>query len=247
MAPLPPCDVLIHAGDATNTGEMGQLQEILDFMEAHCARFKILIAGNHEVTLDAAFYDSSEYWQRHHRGRYSSADCRALVASRPGVIYLEDSAAVLDFGACGSLTVYGSPWTPRFYEWGFNVDRGEAASDKWSLIPGGGLVDILVTHGPPHGILDKVGEDDGGFRLTGCESLLTQLGRVQPRLHCFGHIHEGYGVYRNPDSGIVFANASSCTENYRCTNKPIVCHVPFDKTQGVTCLSHVLSSTPNPT
>lgn len=50
----------------------------------------------------------------------------------------------------------------------------------------------MLTHGPPHGILDKTknGED------AGCEHLLRAVQRCRPRVHCFGHIHEGWGGER---------------------------------------------------
>lgn len=47
-------------------------------------------------------------------------------------------------------------------------------------------VDILITHGPPRAHLDTL-------RL-GCLALLGEVWRVRPRLHIFGHVHEGYGT-----------------------------------------------------
>lgn len=49
--------------------------------------------------------------------------------------------------------------------------------------------DVLITHGPPYGILDLNFED----LKVGCEELMRAVIRVQPRLHIFGHIHEAYG------------------------------------------------------
>lgn len=50
-------------------------------------------------------------------------------------------------------------------------------------------VDIVMTHGPPRGVLDECA---GGN--VGCPNLLRAMERVRPMLHCFGHIHEGHGV-----------------------------------------------------
>ncbi|KAM3423042.1 hypothetical protein BST61_g511 [Cercospora zeina] len=52
-------------------------------------------------------------------------------------------------------------------------------------------VDIVMTHGPPHAVLDSVAEQ-GGKKL-GCEALLKEVQRVKPLMHCFGHVHGGYG------------------------------------------------------
>lgn len=112
------------------------------------------------------------------------------------------------------LKIYGSPWQPRFYDWAFNVDRGDAISKKWELIPEG--IDILVTHGPAHGILD---DTINGMRV-GCEELFKKVVQVKPRIHVCGHIHWAYGMRDFNDT--TYINASSLGENYRYENKPIV-------------------------
>jgi hypothetical protein len=53
-------------------------------------------------------------------------------------------------------------------------------------------VDVMMTHGPPLGLLDKTLRD----KEVGCEHLLRAARRCKPRLHCFGHIHEGWGAQR---------------------------------------------------
>jgi predicted phosphodiesterase len=137
-------------------------------------------------------------------------DARALLR---GVIYLEDALAEVE-----GLRVWGSPWQPRFGDWAFNLDRGEPLREKWALIPEG--LDLLVTHGPPAGI--------GDLTLThehaGCEDLLETVEKRPPRLHVFGHIHEGYGVVKKGET--TFINASICDRYYAPVNPPIV--VEFD-------------------
>jgi hypothetical protein len=49
-----------------------------------------------------------------------------------------------------------------------------------------------MTHGPPMGILDATYRDEH----VGCQHLLRAARRCKPRLHCFGHIHEGWGAQR---------------------------------------------------
>lgn len=59
----------------------------------------------------------------------------------------------------------------------------------------------------------------------GCAALAEALGRVQPLVHVYGHIHEGYGVfeYRAPDGAATACiNASSVDFSYRGVNAPIV-------------------------
>jgi hypothetical protein len=53
-------------------------------------------------------------------------------------------------------------------------------------------IDVVMTHGPPMGILDAVRSGDH----VGCEHLLRAMRRCKPKLHCFGHIHEGWGAQK---------------------------------------------------
>lgn len=100
-----------------------------------------------------------------------------------------------------SPQVYSSPWQPKFYDWAFtyprHVDRFNPSpavvKDKAaSPVPAHPAIDIMLTHGPPNGILD---ETDKGEKV-GCDHLLRAVTRCKPRLHCFGHIHEGWGAGR---------------------------------------------------
>ena len=124
-------------------------------------------------------------------------------------VYLRDSAIVIE-----GVTFYGSPWQPAFMDWAFNPERGEELRKKWELIPDG--TDVLITHGPPAGH----GDTTTRGACVGCVDLMEAVLRVKPRLHIFGHIHEGAGV--TEADGTRFANASSVTERYEPTNPAIV-------------------------
>lgn len=52
-------------------------------------------------------------------------------------------------------------------------------------------VDIVMTHGPPRGVLDLIHSRN---EHAGCDAILNAVMRTRPLMHCFGHIHEGYGV-----------------------------------------------------
>jgi Icc-related predicted phosphoesterase len=64
-------------------------------------------------------------------------------------------------------------------------------------------VDVLVTHGPPFGILDTA--PISGLH-EGCSELLDAVERVRSKLHVFGHIHTAYGIFQTEHS--TFVNAS---------------------------------------
>ncbi len=82
------------------------------------------------------------------------------------------------------------------------------------LIPGD--TDILITHGPPFGILDMTIRGEH----TGCEELLRKIERVKPKLHVFGHIHEDHGQETKGDT--IFVNASVLDSDYQLVHKPVI-------------------------
>jgi Icc-related predicted phosphoesterase len=131
---------------------------------------------------------------------------RALLTN---CIYLQDESVVLE-----GLRFYGSPWQPWFYDWAFNLPRGAALKAKWDLIPPD--TNVLITHGPPAGYGDLTSFNDHA----GCSDLLDTVKRIRPRVHIFGHIHEGAGVIREADT--TYINASTCDALYQLANKPIV-------------------------
>ena len=198
--PIPDGDVLVHAGDFSGTGGIKQLEEFCNWMESLPHKHKIVIAGNHELSLEG----QSE----------NSMTARELICSCKAFTYLMDSSIdVLGY------KVYGSPWQPEFCDWAFNLNRGPDCAYMWRQIPSN--TDILITHGPPvgHGDLCK-----SGLRA-GCVDLLTEiLERVKPTYHIFGHIHEGYGCTKMGDT--FFLNASTCTYNYHPRNPPLVFDLP---------------------
>ncbi len=186
---VPDGDVLLHAGDFTNAGGPAEVEAFARFLERLPHREKIVVAGNHDFLFEE-----------------EPDRARELLGE---VTYLQDSGTRL-----GELAVWGSPWQPWFHDWAFNLARGEAIAAKWALVPDS--TDVLVTHGPPHGVLDAL---TNGTPV-GCEELAAARERVRPGLHVFGHIHEGYGTRR--DGGTLSVNACNCDKRYRPVNPPIV-------------------------
>lgn len=186
---VPPGDLLVHAGDLTKVGEVEEVEAFARWFAALPHRHKVVVAGNH----DFLFQDDPDL-------------ARALLGD---ATYLEDSGARVE-----GLRVWGSPWQPWFYDWAFNLQRGAPLAEKWALVPQS--TDVLVTHGPPRGILDLT---SGGDRV-GCEELGLARARIRPRLHVFGHIHESYGVHRG--DGVLSVNACNCDSRYRPSNPPVV-------------------------
>lgn len=173
----------------------GALRELIDFN-----RWLAALPHPHKVVI-AGNHD----WCFAQR----PADARGMLTAAH---YLQDEGVEL----CG-LRFWGSPWQPRFFDWAFNLNRGAPLRKVWAQIPDD--TDVLVTHGPAWGILDLTPR---GERV-GCEELTLALQRVKPRLHIFGHIHHSHGLAER--GGVIYANASVCTEQYRPINPPLVIEV----------------------
>lgn len=187
---VPDGDVLIHAGDATITGSFDEITLFNKWFANLPHKHKIFVAGNHDWIFEK-----------------NPALARRLIDKK--IIYLKDS-----FVGIEGLKIYGAPWQPRFFDWAFNLNRGREMAEKWKLIPAD--TDVLITHGPPFGILDETPRGD----LAGCEELRKRVEDVLPKIHIFGHIHYGYGTAEK--FGVKFVNASVCDETYEPGNAPIV-------------------------
>lgn len=159
---LPEGDVLVHAGDLTMNGRVSEIENVASWLRSLPYKHKVVIAGNHDFLFQT---DPSR--------------ARALMH---GLTYLQDSSCVIE-----GVTFWGSPWQPWFYDWAFNLRTPAELAAKWNLIPPN--TDVLITHGPPHGVLDAT--TDG--RLVGCMELRKATIVRQPKVHVFGHIHEAYG------------------------------------------------------
>jgi len=176
LTEVPDGDILVHAGDITRCGSLEDVESFDRWLGTLPHPHKIMICGNHDFCFQE-----------------QATAARARITN---AVYLEDSGCEV-----AELTFYGSPWQPWFGGWAFNLPRGEQLAAVWAKIPVG--VDVLVTHGPPEGILDRTHRGD----RAGCRDLLARVRVVKPRLHVFGHIHEAAGRLDIDD--IIFVNAST--------------------------------------
>lgn len=187
---VPRGDVLIHAGDLTMRGTIEEIQSALSWLRSQPHAHKVCIAGNHDWLFER-----------------DPIQAAALVPE--GVTYLQHSSCTIR-----GLKFWGSPVQPWFFDWAFNRRRGAEIARHWDLIPAD--TDVLITHGPAYGHLDRVGNS----RPVGCEMLLAQIQKNRPRLHVCGHIHDGYG--QKTDGHTIMVNASICDEDYQPIHAPVV-------------------------
>jgi Icc-related predicted phosphoesterase len=189
-------DIIIHTGDISSVGYIHEIENFLRWFSKQSYTHKIFIAGNHDFGFETDV-----------RGN----DALDLLNQFTDVTYLMDSSVQIE-----GLKIYGSPWQPRFYDWAFNVDRNsDELNSKWEKIPDD--TDILLTHGPAWGYVDKV---IGRLDNLGCELLVKHIqNRVRPTMHVCGHIHSGHGHHF--DGRTHFFNASVLNERYDYEYKPI--------------------------
>jgi len=190
---LPDGDLLCIAGDLTGRGSLVEFASFNNDLGKIKNKYKhgvLLIYGNHDLLPEKDF-----------------GLAKSTLTNVNHILH--ENEVTID-----GIKFWGSPFSPRFYNWAFNVDRGPKIKEHWDRIPND--VDVLITHGPPYGILDDA--DLFNTKL-GCKDLLDAVLRVKPKVHMFGHIHGGYGI--KDFHGITFINASSCDERYMPVNAPI--------------------------
>ncbi|MFY7994385.1 MAG: metallophosphatase domain-containing protein [Bacteriovoracaceae bacterium] len=184
-------DILFHCGDMTKRGELREVSEVASYLASQPFKYKVVIAGNHDFCFENENRKEAE-----------------KILTDQGIIYLNDSLCIID-----GLKIWGSPIQPFFHNWAFNKERGNDIKRHWDLIPDD--IHILLTHGPPFGILDSVQTGES----VGCEELLKKVEKLRPKIHAFGHIHESYGLKTVGDT--IFVNASVLDINYRIKNIPL--------------------------
>lgn len=177
-------EVLILAGDMVPARNPADLEPFLLALGQLRYQLIIVVAGNHDHIF--------QRFPRQSRQMLSAAT----------IHYLEDEG--LEWGG---LRFWGSPWTlwretASLESMAFAAGP-DAIAEKWVLIPDN--TDILITHSPPHGILDG---SDYGFSF-GCPLLSQRVAEIQPLVHIFGHVHEDRGIMQLHDNPTTFING--CT------------------------------------
>lgn len=182
-------DVLIHCGDFCLSGshQDQQLQALDAWFGRQRFRHVLCIGGNHDFLAE----------ELHARGQPLFRHAR----------YLMDETVQIE-----GLRFHGAPWIPELTGWAHY--RNTAGLTKaWERIPD--QLDVLITHTPPSGILDR----NSRGKSCGCPLLRLRLKAVRPRVHCFGHIHASSGMLE--EEGTRYINASLVNSRYALARSPI--------------------------
>jgi len=189
--------VLIHCGDFTNVGHLEDLLNFNRWLGQQPYDHRLYIWGNHDRVED------NQSW------------AQAL---------LTNGTCIHDrFYEVDGMTFFGCSYTPEFLDWDFMHNKSQGQR-YWQGISG--PIDVLVTHGPPEGILDQVDHN-----ALGCRAHRQQVEKIAPRVNCFGHIHRERKDKRTQAlewdniSSTLFINAAIVDEQYRIVREPITIEV----------------------
>jgi Icc-related predicted phosphoesterase len=187
---LPAADVFIHCGDALSRGTAYELDNFLSWLESLVYKAIIYVPGNHDIAVQALYKNGKH--------RHAAANIHILI----------DEEVVID-----GVKFYGSPWTPKFLDWAF-MKEDKDLKEHWDKIPHD--TDVLITHCPAYGILDK----NGNGQHCGSKTLMDYFKSSSPAsIHFHGHLHESYGIEHN---NTLHFNTSVCDGEYRPVNLPLL-------------------------
>lgn len=189
----PEGDVLIHCGDFSYQGKPLEIMNFIDWFKQQPHKHKIWVPGNHELSLEDFPYNIE------------------VIEQETGAICIHNKEYMIN-----RIKFFGSAMTPNFRDWAFMHNKKQAQR-YWSHAPY--RVDVLITHGPPKGILSNnlEGED------CGCPYLRQYVDRTKPKIHCFGHLHESYG--HKKISNTDFYNVSVLNRAYKLENQPTIMEI----------------------
>ena len=188
-------DMIIHSGDCSNPRDPynneSEVRDFIDWYKEIPVKYKIYVAGNHDTSIEKGLVTKKDF-------------------EDAGIIYLENESVVIE-----GIKIFGSPHTPNFGNWAFMKERTKL--ERFWRLAIDQDVNIVVTHGPPKGILDKSYDRENNMEACGDKSLLNRILEVQPTYSLFGHIHNtkdivNAGIQKLSVCNTFFSNGSVVTD-----------------------------------
>lgn len=184
-------NLLVFAGDLTADGRLQNAMAFLEWAKQFVPYFDdvVVVPGNHD---------------------------RAFAVHEPLLLFEAKSrglALLIDAGLdAHGVRVWGTPWSLTYGRWSY-MDSDVNLALKYAAIDP--QTELLVSHGPPYGILDKASR---GVHA-GSQALLDRMTEL-PNLRAFvcGHIHESYGSQTL--KGDIFAYNVAALDNHYCVRSP---------------------------
>lgn len=188
-------DMIIHSGDCSNPRDPynnePEVRDFIDWYKELPIKYKIYVAGNHDTSIEKKLVTKKDF-------------------EEAGIIYLENESVTIE-----GIKIFGSPHTPNFGNWAFMKERTKL--ERFWRLAIDEDVDIVITHGPPRGVLDKSYDRNHYMESCGDKSLLNRVLEVHPAYCLFGHIHNckdiiNAGVQKLSICDTWFSNGSVVTD-----------------------------------
>lgn len=148
---------------------------------------------NNKIVKDIIFVAGNHDWYFEHIYNFNKESDITDILPK-SIHYLRDTSIVID-----GIKFYGTPWTPEFCGWAF-MRNSKSLNDIYSLMNKTKNIDVLISHGPPHGYCDKVkrvyhspvrGEYTSESESLGSNELTNNVKILKPKWVFCGHIHSG--------------------------------------------------------
>lgn len=218
---LIPCDIIIHSGDESNQRDPVlnsiEFNSFLEWFQDYPAKHKILVPGNH-----SSYIHSNLSW------------CKKMCKEL-GITILVDELIEIE-----GLTIFGTPYTHIFGNWIYTLTP-DAIGRRCQNYP---KADILVTHGPPKGVLDSSPFDSENC---GERGQLKYCQKYNPLIHMFGHIHSSEksdiintGLCEIQSTTTVFSNAAGINDGDREGKYPIYQGNMFELINGIIVNKYII-------
>lgn len=222
---VPPCDILIHAGDICPDSwkkiwcRKDPGRAALWLKEELIPRIQALIDQGIIKHFVATFGNHDWIYR---------PEVPAL--NLPNIHFLADQEVNIM-----GLTIWGSPWSNTFFDWNW-MQPPEVLAYSYTSIPTN--IDVVVSHQPPvcagYTVMDIYRKP---IRL-GSEELEAELPRINPMLVVCGHIHGGHGVYDL--KGIKVVNAAYLDEQYMPKYPIEVVTLLKGQNENIRCLPQIV-------
>jgi len=188
-------DLVIHSGDASNYRDPfrnePELRAFLTWFASVPIPNKIFVPGNHDTSLEKGLVT------------------REFIEEQLNIhLLLSEEKNILGY------RFWGSPYTPKYGDWSYMKDRSKIDA-VWETIPAD--IDVVITHGPPYGVLDATYNYSNKTELVGCSALMKRMTKLQPKLMLFGHVHAVADIRNAGTRSInglrtLFSNGSCCDD-----------------------------------
>ncbi|KAI1755876.1 Metallo-dependent phosphatase-like protein [Xylaria castorea] len=167
-------DVAIHCGDLTQESKLADFQIDINLLRSISAPLKLVIAGNHDFTLDLPVFRNKVEEACRLQSIEQQLIARATtvnMARDAGILFLDEGNYDFHLENGALLKVYASPFTPSLGDWGFRY-----APQQGHCFTIEDVTHLVITPGPPLGICDYV-RNPGAPPRAGCGSLFAAHGK----------------------------------------------------------------------